>query len=214
MRTQSAISPLAVGLLLCLFAQSTNGAIVTYSDRSAWTTGAGGGTGTLVDNLDSGGFTRTGYTISGTGLGAHPNFNAQTSINGSGYLRAFLEDSGTPTTVIFTFSSPITAMGYDLNPQGFNLGATVNFAIDGTPAGTYNLPGTDVNGFQGFVSTTPFTSLTLSTTGGSAWHGIDNLEAFVSVPEPAGMALAVSLGIGAFVLARRRNSQCRDQAYR
>lgn len=78
MRTQSAISPLAVGLLLGLFAHSTNGAIVTYSDRSAWTAGAGGGTGTLVDNLDSGGFTRTGYTISGTGLGAHPNFNADT----------------------------------------------------------------------------------------------------------------------------------------
>jgi hypothetical protein len=158
-----------------------------------------------VDDLNSGGFTRTGYTISGTGLGAHPNFNPQTSIDGTGYLRAFLEDTGTPTTVILTFSSPITALGYDLNPQNFNLGATVNFAIDGTPAGTYTLPGTDVNGFQGFVSTTPFTSLTLSTSS-SALHGIDNLEAFAAVPEPAGTAFVVSLGIGAFVLARRRSS--------
>lgn len=206
MKIRSSLRSLVLTLLLGVCAQSTNGAIVTYSSRSAWTTGAGGGTGTIVDDLNTGGLTRTGYTISGTGLGAHPNFNPQTSIDGTGYLRAFLEDTGTPTTVILTFSSPITALGYDLNPQGFNLGATVYFAIDGTPAGTYNLPGTDVNGFQGFVSTTPFTSLTLNTTGGDAWHGIDNLEAFGAVPEPAGTAFLVSLGMGAFVLARRRSA--------
>lgn len=205
MRTQSVFRPLALSLLLGVCAQSAHGAIVTYTDRSAWTTGAGGGTGSIVDTLDSGELSRTGYTISGTGA-LFPNSNAATTVDGTSYLRALLRNLDTPTTVILTFTSPITALGYDLNPQDFNLGATVNFAIDGTPTGTYNLPGTDVNGFQGFVSTTPFTSLTLTTAGGNAWHGIDNLEAFGAVPEPAGTALVVSLGIGAFVLARRRSA--------
>lgn len=205
MRTPSVLRSLAMSLLLGVCTQSANGAIVTYSDRSAWTAAAGGGTGSILDDLDSGGLSRTGYTISGAGS-FFPNSNAQTTVNGTSYLRALLRNLGTPDPVILTFTSPITALGYDLNPQDFNLGATVNFAIDGTPAGTYTLPASDVSGFQGFVSTTPFTSLTLTTSSGTAFHGIDNLEAFGAVPEPAGTAFVVSLGMGAFVLARRRRA--------
>jgi hypothetical protein len=137
-------------------------------------------------------------------LAFFPNSNVQTTIDGTGYVRALLNNTSGGNSVTFTFSSPIRALGYDLNPQGFNLGAAVSFAINGTPTGSYTLPASDVNGFQGFVSTTSFTSLTLTTSASTAWHGIDNLEAFSAVPEPMESALVTGLGLGAFVLVRRR----------
>jgi hypothetical protein len=135
---------------------------------------------------------------------AFPNSNVQTTIDGTGYFRALLNNTSGGNSYTFTFSSPIRALGYDLNPQGTDLGATVAFAINGTPTGSYTLPATDVNGFRGFVSTTSFTSFTISTSASTAGHGIDNLEAFSAVPEPMESALVTGLGLGAFVLVRRR----------
>jgi len=191
MKTNSAISGLVLALL-CLAEGTASAAIVTlFSDRSAWQTGSGGGSGDIFDDLNSGTVTRSAFVISGTSLAFFPNANAQTSINGSGYVRFLLD----PTTDgVLTFSAPITALGYDFNPQNFNLGVTVSVAIDGNPATSYNLPATDVNGFIGFVSDTPFTSFVITTAASEAWHGVDNVEAFsvTPVPEPS-TSLAAAL---------------------
>ena len=86
------------------------------------------------------------------------------------------------------------ALGYDLNPQNFNLGATVQVVLDGGTTTSYSLPASDVNGFRGFVSDVPFTTFRV-TTGGLAWHGIDNLEAYQPLdildvsPDPRGTAV-------------------------
>lgn len=95
-------------------------------------------------------------------------------------------------------------MGFDLNPQNFNLGATVLVALDGAPTTSYTLPATDMNGFRGFVSSTPFTTFTISSAG-DAWHGADNLEAFsaAAAPEPT-RSLLLLAGFGSLLLRRRR----------
>lgn len=192
-----------VVLLMCgSFGQA---AVVQYADRSAWRTASGGGTGDIVDAMDTGTFTRDAFSVTAGGSGAlnaQPNFNLQTSVDGTGYLRLLLNNTG--NSVTFTFNAPVTAFGYDLNPQGFNLGVAVNFVINGTTTGSYALPSTDVNAFQGFVSDTPFTTLTLSTTASTAWHGVDNVEAFSSVPEARDAALASGIGLLVYGIWRRR----------
>ena len=200
-------------LLLGLFtfaAINAHGTITLYTDRSTWETAAGGGTGDLLDNFTTGTLSgtnifRAGYSISGPVLVAFPNANVQTTIDGSGYFRAILQSS---TTNFFTFSftNAILALGYDLNPQFSNLGASVDFMTNGIFAGTYNLPATDVNGFFGLVSTDPFTTFEITPNNDTAWHGIDNLEAYhATIPEPSPLALGAIGAVVACVSKRRRD---------
>ena len=67
--------------------------------------------GDIVDTLDSGSMAlgvidRTSYTITGESLAFFPNANAQTTIDGSGYVRFLLQAANSGT---LTFDAPVFA---------------------------------------------------------------------------------------------------------
>jgi len=128
-------------------------------------------------------------------------------VNGTTYFKSFIDNSGGQRQVTFTFSSPIMALGYDVNPQPTNLGATVDFLLNGTIAGSFTLPASDVTAFRGFTSSTPFTTFRMTTPTGAAWHGIDNLQAFSTIPEPSETVGIGAVALTAFGLIRRRYSK-------
>ncbi|MFO1484853.1 MAG: PEP-CTERM sorting domain-containing protein [Verrucomicrobiaceae bacterium] len=210
MKTRLKITNALRGLLSGLFLLAAGtfcaqGAVVLYTDRATWEAAAGGGIGDILDDLNSGTTNRGSYVIGGTSLNAFPNSNVQTSIDGSGYARFLLSNTNNGS---LTFNLPITALGYDLNPQGPNApqayGRTVLVTLDGSPISSYILPAFEGNGFVGFVSDTPFTSYVITTAETDAWHGVDNIEAFSSsVPEPSRILLLLG-GLMGVMMRRRR----------
>jgi len=188
---------------------------VNYTSRSAWTTASGGGAPAISDTFSSGTFARTGYTITGTAgvLGSFPldptsvPQGPATSVDGTFYFKSFIDNSGGQRQVTFTFSSPIMALGYDVNPQPTNLGAQIDFLLNGTITSSFNLPASDVTAFRGFTSSTPFTTFRMTTPTGAAWHGIDNLQAFTTIPEPSETVAIGAVALTAFGLFRRRYSK-------
>lgn len=197
-------------------------AIVNYTDRSAWTTASGGGAPAISDTFSSGTLARTGYSITGTPgvMGAFPldptsvPQGPPTSVDGTFYFKSFIDNNPTQRQVTFTFSSPIMALGYDVNPQAFGgpsipstLGVQIDFLLNGSIASSFNLPATDVTGFRGFTSSTPFTTFRMTTLATHGWHGIDNLQAFTSIPEPSETVAIGAVALTAFGLLRRRYSK-------
>lgn len=198
-------------VVLSSISMLSNAAIISYSDRSTWQIASGGGSSDILDNLDSGsgggGFIDRGtYTSTGTAQNAFPNGNGTTTIDGTGYIRYLLNST---TFGTLTFDDPIFSLGFDINPHSGSLGALVSVDIDGLALTSYMLPGTDVNGFVGFISDTAFTTFTITSLT-DAWHGVDNLEAFSAaaspVPVPAALWLFGSGLLGLVGVARRRKA--------
>jgi hypothetical protein len=201
-----ACAPTAVSLFAFLGAGNLSAAVVQYSNRTDWQTAAGGGTGDITDDFNAGTLTRTSFTLTKdatASIAAFPNSNAVNTIDGTGYLRLNINEPA--DFVTFTFSSPITALGYEVNPRIEEVGVVFAFAVNGTAAGTYSLPATDITEFRGFVSDTPFTTFTITMSATASFQGIDNLEAFTSVPEPASATACAALVLLAVAPLLSRN---------
>jgi hypothetical protein len=111
-------------------------------------------------------------------------------------------------TFTFGFPQPITAFGitfsstFATTPGAYllttNLGDVIPSSFDPV------FPGFGLGEFAGFVSTTPFTSVTVSSTV-NALYGMDDLifARPAAVPEPATVAL-LGLGLAAIGVTRRR----------
>jgi hypothetical protein len=107
--------------------------------------------------------------------------------------------------VFSNFSGGVSAFGgnffaSDLTGQYVPNGTLVLTAVDGGTL-TYDLEGATTSSFVGFVSTSPLSSVSLGTDGGSYWPTANNVV--LAVPEPAtyGMMLA---GIALLGIAARR----------
>ncbi len=194
-------------LLLLAAALSLPAAISLSTTRADWRTAAGGGTGDIVDNLDSGTLDRGTYGITVANFTApiFPGANTSSSVDGTGYLTVPLNQTQS-RSMTFTFANSISAFGFDLNPQNSSVGMSVNIAFNNGFSTSYTLPATDVTEFRGFVSDTAFTSFTLTSSNPFPnVSGMDNVEAFsvVSVPEPS-CALLLLLGAPVWILNRRK----------
>jgi len=113
-------------------------------------------------------------------------------------------------SAIFTFLNPITAFGIDINTFATTTGSYDVVLDTGDDALSIfeTFPGTGTGQFIGFVSNTPFTTVTLSANTGFAYT-LDTLlygtrEAVAGVPEPATWAMLL-LGFGALGFALRRH---------
>ena len=168
---------------LMIAAHPALAATTNFTNKSNWRAAAGGGTGQIVDNLNSGSkvggtVTRNGYTISGNGLAAFPNTNATTAIDGGGHIRALL-DANSGERIVFNFDRPVTAVGFQINPFSSHTGAALLLGPNnGDGWQPYALPANDNTGFRGIVADTPFTEVIIQVGTQDAWHGIDNLEIF------------------------------------
>jgi hypothetical protein len=203
-----------------LLAGGANAAITLYSDRSLWAAAAGGSPDLFEDfngltsdvdlvggSVDvAGGRLRIAgesFQVGALGIDAPPLGLTAIDVNGTALLAARL-DYLYSTALTFTFAAPVISWGADINPDFNDRGQSVDFVLDGVIQGGYQLPVSDVTGFVGLISDTPFTTMRINKELGVAWHGIDDLAAHAA-PVPATLAL---LATGLLGLRLRR---CRDR---
>jgi len=181
---------IVLAITAALAATSANAAVTVYSEEGAFQTALGARSTEDFSNLTL----VTGLTfVSSAGNISGGRFNDVVSLAGSN-----------TTSTTFSFASGTKGFGgsFSLSPGGFGQGLA--FFINGTDEVT----GIDeLDGFYGFVSGTPFTSVRI--TGAFLLEGIqetytlDNLQFGASVvPEPMTWAMMI-LGLGAVGVSMR-----------
>ena len=202
----------AVALLNCGAAWSS---VVAYTTKSSFDAAAGT---TAIQTFNS--FTADtffaptpvvlpGFTLSATSVSINngnkidvPPFEFPASIDGSTAVFGFV---GSGITVTFTFTTPILSFGAgfdDLNTPG-----TTTISA----AGQTLTPPMTVSGqmtFYGFVSTTPFTTVTFANNATTDGFYMDNLQfglaPVAAVPEPEETLLIAAGFLAALSFGRRR----------
>jgi len=200
--------------LLCA-SRSTWGATISF-DRATFQTAVSAGTvtqqpfdalaaGTTLTTLD-------GVTYSSSaGIPVVTNtFLTTTPPNGLGHTGLGFFGAGDQAT--FVFSSPIGAFGIDVNTFAPTQGAFSALLSNGSTAlSRFDVfPGQATGQFLGFISDSPFTSVTISATTGFSYT-LDTLvygaaQAITNpnpVPEPASLILLGSGLLGAVRRQRR-----------
>ena len=125
-------------------------------------------------------------------------------------------NAGNNDTITFTFDNPTTTFAVDI--VDLESGGPLEFSTDTGETGmAATNAGNGSRNFFGFISTTPFTSLTLSsgsnnqrTPDGIALDHIRFSSSVATVPEPMTGALAMFAG-GALLLSRRNARWLRDR---
>jgi hypothetical protein len=186
-----------VTLLVPSAAAPAEAAIVTYPDRAAWEAAVSG-----FAEVDFDGF--PGQPVSYDGATVDVGPFSLTGDDGLGYMsiegdRAWGYVCGmcpTPFGYSIDFDAPILAFGADYGAVDIY---GLSFDVEGEEV-QGPLPGE--NGFFGFVSTTPFTSIRVF--GRNEVHEFDNVvfaSAPTAIPTPAALS---SLGISLVALAATR----------
>lgn len=208
-----------VGVLLSLaftWSLPANAAIIqVFTNEAAWAAAAG----TPISTEDFSDTTLvTGLTVTPAGGGSISGGMLSNSVA----IFQLCANGGVgcppaPVTTQFGFSPATTAFGadWDLSPGGAGNGISFDILLNNgthqTVAGISNPGGVAFNGFFGFVSDTPFTSITLTTqslTGNSETFNADNVRfvgsgVVAAVPEPSSLALLAG-GLFTVWMIRRR----------
>lgn len=156
-----------------------------------------------------------GVTLSRTGTNHGTNFTGTNTTQGGSTLYGFNTTAGGNTwfgapegSMTFAFDTPVTAWGAFTTGTQANVGPQILASFDnGTPQ-LMSIPANSAGGVQfiGYISDTPFSSITLTNTSPDAW-GIDDVYYSVQAqptPEPATAAL---LAAGLLGLALRRRAR-------
>src|SRR4051812_39033607 len=206
-------SPMVALLLLALACPVSAGAAViqTFTSLPAWTAAAGASI-SVEDFSDTN--LVTGLTVSPAGGGAISGGELSNSLAVFGLC--VNGGVGCPSTTQFGFSPATTAFGadWDLSPGGAGSGiffdVLLNNSTHQTVTGISNPAGGTFNGFFGFVSDTPFTSISLGSgfTGSGETFNADNVRfvgtgVVAAVPEPSSLMLLTGGLFTAWLIRRR-----------
>ena len=190
-------------VLLALFglflgAAPTQASVIVFNNLPAWEAAAPYGT---VGEPFAGNAPSPGVTIDS----GYPSFG----ISGGVLTDQANTDAGQPYTE-WLFASPIFGLGANWNlvvPGGPGTGLTVTLLFQGS---TLVLPqeiSRELNGFFGWMSTTPFLGFRLSEgtqQGAVETFQMSNVE-YAPVPEP-GTLLLIGSGLAGLAMRRRRRS--------
>lgn len=213
----------ATGCLLGLASPSQAQTVTAYTDRSLFGAAAGQlvtqtfNTFTSDTSFQNIPLSLGDFSIVGTGT-AQSNrnfvdvspfmFATQGTGDGSPFAALLVAAAG-GSEVTVSFLSPITAWGADFGDisQGNVQRTSINLAgTSYVPAST----GQTAVRFFGFVSDTPFSTVTFRSTGTNDGFGIDNVSYAASVaaavPEPATWAMLIA-GFAAIGLTMRRRGR-------
>ena len=208
---------------LCLLAfcfvwrASGSTAVVTYNNRTDWVNalkspGATTDTFAGLSGNQASPMNRTGYSI-GASAGS---FRAATNTNGILPSQPYIVAGNAGATITFTLTTPQTAFALQALQVGTtgavasrtNVAGDIVVTLDGVPLQQ------STNGpvFVGFTSTSPFTTVTLSTATGSGAPAFDTVEfgrftgEVLPVPEPSAVATTGLIAVAAIFAARRRRA--------
>jgi PEP-CTERM motif len=218
------LQPLSfIAVFMTLGITCASAATITSYNRAAFQTALSGGTvsGQNFDSLANG---ATLGTLNGVTYGASAGtpivtnaFLTTTSPNGLGSTS--LGFFGNTESASFTFATAITAFAIDVNtfaPTAGDYSATLNLG-DVVLSKFDVFPGSATGQFIGFISNTPFTSVTISTrldpnnsrysyTLDSLVYGNAAAVVSASAPEPSTFGI-MGTGLAVFALALRRRRQ-------
>jgi len=199
--------------IFALSVGSASASITTY-DRAGFGAAVGAVT---VQNFDSITVGTILGTLNGVTYGAS---NGQPIVTNS-YLTTTGSNSlastsagffGSTETATFTFATPITAFGIDINTfamlSGDYVGATTN--LGNVALSEFDpFPGDSTGQFIGFTSTTPFTTVTLKglpdPSNNLYTYTLDTLVYGSAAPEPSTLAgLGIGLSFLGLVMRKRR----------
>lgn len=183
----------AGAILAGSLANPSTAATLISLDRAGFVAASSGLTVQDFDTLSSGStlFNDGFITYSTTGGDPLVTSSFLTSTNPNGLGATNIGFFGPLDTLTLSFASPIGAFGIDINT--FATGGGAYRAVLNTGDDAFSIfetfPGTGTGQFLGFVSDTPFTSLTLSAGSGFPYT-VDTIRygeraAFGAVPEPS-----------------------------
>jgi PEP-CTERM motif len=202
-----AVLGLAVVGLVLATANTSQAGVISYSTRTAFDAAF---PGAMIENWDSfpnGTVFPNGSTVNGITYNSSDgnalvtsSFLTSTPPNGLGETANgfFLSTD----TITFTFSHPLSAFGIDINTFATVNGSYMATTNTGDIAASFfdPFPAQATGQFLGFSDTTPFTSVTFSTTAlaGGQPSTLDTLrdQAAIPVPEPSSLALLSLGGLG------------------
>lgn len=191
----------ASGLFSPLFADS-----VAYYDQAAWESSLANGSTLLKDN-----FNNNAVSLAGVSVASYIGYNGLYAGAGQFSGGAWIDSIPKYGYTVWTFSQPVYAFGADFQmdvQDGLEFFSGLNLSMPNAPApNADNVQAQQFNGFYGFTSTAPITSLMISWGSDGApcacygqSYTMDNLEISTTpvnaaVPEPA-----LLLPIGGLVL--------------
>jgi PEP-CTERM motif len=202
------VALVVAAIAVTVTATPAHATIITYTNRASFDAAFPGAAVENWDGFASGTTIPNGSTVNGITYHSSNgnalvtnNFLPSTAPNTLGEnVNGFFLGTDSMT---FTFTKPLTAFGIDINTFATATGDYIATTNNGDVINSFfnPFPSFGTGEFIGFSSTTPFTSVTISSPTGIAYT-LDTLRA-QAVPEPATLAVFGTLALGAFGVRRR-----------
>ena len=194
------IASAVIGMAGLIAAPAANATVTTFTTEASWLSAVGAGS--VLENFNDPVLASPLTSITGGSFQAGTYAFAGQQVYGG--------VASAPGTITFNFSTAIYALGafWDLaGPGGPGSNISLNLLGGGTETFTNYFANSLAGGFQGFTSSSAFTSMTLSEGTGCCQETfqVENLR-IAPVPEPETYAMfMVGLGLIGFMARRRKD---------